>query len=231
MESVMNLVLRTLCLVVLVLTGCDDEPTQRRAFIDFLQEHIVSRPGVHIMLMKPELAETFGPYASHYQIILDFNSDLDLSPLEKVARLKGQIGDLNDLVAHRDELRTLRQAVPEMVATVKGKLTTVDTARAALQQPPDLKEVYDKAFDRLVTRPGTLMLKMLELLPTSLDRMIELADYVAKNAKDIRVQGMEGSSQDPVVDRHLKELVEAIHQNDAAVDDLKRQLQALVTGT
>jgi hypothetical protein len=61
--------------------------------------------------------------------------------------------------------------------------------------------------------------------------MIELADYVAKNAKDIRVQGMEGSSQDPVVDRHLKELVEAIHQNDAAVDDLKRQLQALVTGT
>jgi hypothetical protein len=61
--------------------------------------------------------------------------------------------------------------------------------------------------------------------------MITLADYVTDNAKDIRVQGMEGFSQDPVVDRHVKELVEAIHRNDEAVAELKRQFQTLITGT
>jgi hypothetical protein len=227
----MNFVLRTLCLVVLVLTGCDDERTERRAFIDFLQEHIVSRPGVHIVLMNAELAKSFGPYTSHYQIILDFNSNLDLSPLERVAHLKGQISDLDDFVAHRGEFRTLREAVPGMIATVDGKLSTANAAHAALQQPPDLKEVYDKVFGRLVTRPGILLAKMLALLPSSLDAMITLADYVTDNAKDIRVQGMEGFSQDPVVDRHVKELVEAIHRNDEAVAELKRQFQTLITGT
>jgi Protein of unknown function (DUF3053) len=227
----MKFALRALCLVVLALTGCDDEPTQRRAFIDFLQEHIVSRPGVHLVLMKPEMAKSFGPYASHYQLILDFNADFDLSALEKVAHLKGQVSDLSDLVAHREELRALRQSAPQMIATVDQKIAAINAARAALQQPPDLKEVYDKAFNRLVTRPATLLKKMLELLPSSLDAMLELADYVAKNAKDIRVQGMDGTSEDPVVARHVHELAEAIHQNDAATDDLKRQFQALLNGT
>lgn len=227
----MTPVLRTLCLLLLVLTGCDDEPTPRRAFIDFLQDHIVSRTGVHIALMNPELAKSFGPYASHYQIILDFNSHLDLAPLERVSHLKSEVSDLSDLATHRGELKTLREAIPGMIGLVDAKLAAVDTARAALKQPPDLKEVYDKAFDRLVTRPGTLMRKMLALLPSSLDAMIAVADYVADNARDIRVQGMDGTSIDPVVNRHVKELVEAMHQNDETVDHLKREFAALLNGT
>jgi hypothetical protein len=227
----MNRALRTVILALVVLTGCNDEPAQRQAFIDFLQVHIVSRPGVHVMLMNEELAKSFGPYASHYQIILDFNSHLDLSPLERVANLKNQVSDLDDLVAHRGELKTLREAAPGMLALFEGKLATANAAHAALQQPPDLKEVYDKAFDRLVTRPGTLATKMIGLLPSSLDAMIALADYVADNAGNIRIVGMDGTSIDPVVERHVKELVEAIHQNDDAVADLKRQFQALLSGT
>jgi hypothetical protein len=42
---------------------------------------------------------------------------------------------------------------------------------------------------------------------------------------------MDATSVDPVVERHVKELVEALHQNDEAVADLRRQFQALLTGT
>jgi hypothetical protein len=226
----MKLVSRVILLLML-LTGCDDEPAQRRAFIDFLQQHIVARPGVHLMLMNETLAKSFGPYASHYQIILDFNSNLDLAPLERASKLKGEIGDLGDLAHHRDELKALRQATPEMIAMCEKKMAAANTARAALQQPPDLQEVYDKAFDRLVTKPGTLSTKMLTLLPTSLDAMIELADYIAANARQIRIVGMDGTSQDPVVERQVRELIEAMHKNDTAVDDLRHQLQALLNGT
>lgn len=227
----MNALLRPLCLLVLLLTGCNDEPTQRKAFIDFLQEHIIQRPGVHLVLMKPDLAQTFGPYASHYQLILDFNANFDSSALEKVAHLKGKISDLDDLVVHREELRALRQALPALVATVDQKMSEVNAARAALQQPPDLKVVYDQAFDRLVTRPSTLLAKMLALLPSSLDGMLAVADYVADNARDIRIAGLGGTSEDPVVNRHVAELIEAMHKNDSAVADLQRQFQALLNGT
>ena len=226
----MTLTLRAAILVLTVLTGCDDEPAERRAFIDFLQVHIVSRPGVHLMLMKPETAKSFGRYASHYQLILDFNSNLEFSELERVGRLKNALGDLGDLAAHRSELKTLREAIPQMIATVDGKLATANAARAALQQPPDLKEVYDKAFDRLVTRPGNLLAQMFRQLDKFLETIISLADYVADNARVIRIVGMDGTSIDPVVNTHLAELIESLHKSDAAADDLKRQFQSLLNG-
>ena len=72
---------------------------------------------------------------------------------------------------------------------------------------------------------------MLALLPSSLDAMIALADYVAKNAGVIRVVGMDATSEDPVVERHVRELVEAIHQNDQAAAELKKEFAALLNGT
>ena len=117
------------------------------------------------------------------------------------------------------------------MAEVDKKIETANTAHAALQQPPDLKAAYDQAFDRLVTGPGTLMQKMLALTPSSLDAMLALADYAADNAQMIRVVGMDGTSVDPVVDRHLHELIDGTHKNDDALADLKRQLTALASGT
>jgi hypothetical protein len=213
------------------LTGCNDEASERQAFIEFLQQHIIARPGAHLVLMDEELTKACGRYVSHYQIILDFHHDLNLTQLQRFAHLKSEISDLNDFATHREALRALRQAVPEMIATVDKKIETVNTARAALQQPPDLKEVYDKAFDRLVTRPATLLRKMLDLLPSSLDAMIAVGDYVAKNASIIRVVGMNATSVDPVVERHVKELVEAMHQDDKAATDIKREFEALLSGS
>ena len=227
----MKLALRTVVLALISLTGCNDEPGQRQAFIDFLQEHIIARPGVHIVLMNDDLKKSFGPYASHYQIILDFNSNLDFSALEAAAKLRSEVLDLADLAEHRRELDALRQAVPGMMVTVDQRLATANAARAALQQPPDLKAVYDQAFDRLVTRPGTLLARMLELLDKNLTTMIALADYVAANPNAIKIEGMDGTSNSPEINRHLHELLDAVHQNDEAVADLKRQFQALLSGT
>ncbi|HXP05070.1 MAG TPA: DUF3053 family protein [Stellaceae bacterium] len=227
----MRFALRAAIIVMTVLTGCNDEPAQRRAFIDFLQEHIIWRPGVHIVLMNEELRKSFGPYASHYQIILDFNSDFDLKALEAAAKLKSEVHDLAGLVEYRRELEALQQAVPGVIATVDRRLATADAAHAALQQPPDLKTVYDQAFDRLVTRPGTLLARMLPLLDKNLAAMIELADYVAANPNAIRIEGMDGTSNSPEIDRRLHELLDAVHLNDEAGDDLKRQFKALLSGS
>ena len=226
----MKLALRAVILALLSLSGCNGEPAQRQAFIDFLQQHIIWRPGVHVVLMNDDLKKSFGPYASHYQIILDFNSDLDLNGLEVAAKLKSEVGDLTDLAQHRRQLEALRQAIPGMVATVDQRLAAANAARAALQQPPDLKTVYDQVFDRLVTRPGTLLARMFALLDKNLTAMLALADYVAANPNAIKIEGMDGTSNSPEINRRLHELLDAVHQNDEAVADLKRQLQALLSG-
>ena len=227
----MKLVLRTLCLIVLVLTGCEDEPRERQAFKDFLQSRIVDKTGVHIPLMNDETAKSFGPYASHYQIILDFNSHLDLSALEQAGRLKGEVSNLADLVAHRGELKALHEAMPGIIAQCESRLAAVNAAHAALQQPPDLKDVYDKAFDRIVTRPGTLLMKMLPLLDKNVNAMLALTAYIADHPYDIKIEGMDATSNDTTIGIQVRELLEALHRHDTEIEDLKRQFQALLTGT
>ena len=195
----MNVALRTLCLVVLLLAGCDNEPEQRQAFKDFLQSRIVDKPGIHIPLMKDETAKSFGPYARQYQIILDFNSELDLSALERAGRLKGEVRNLADLVAHRSELKALHEAMPEMIAQFEQRLSRANSAHAALQQPPDLKQVYDKAFERIVTRPATLLGQMLPILDQNVNAMIALTDYIAAHSYDITIEGMDATSNDTTI--------------------------------
>jgi hypothetical protein len=90
-EITMKQALCVLCLLLLTLTGCSDEASERRAFIGFLQEHIISRPGMHLVLMDDELTKECGRYVSHYQIILDFHHDLNLTQLERFAHLKSEI--------------------------------------------------------------------------------------------------------------------------------------------
>ena len=61
--------------------------------------------------------------------------------------------------------------------------------------------------------------------------MIELADYIAANPNAITIEGMDGTSNSPQINRRLHELLDAVHQNDAPVEDLKRQFRALFSGS
>src|SRR5215472_15982281 len=68
-----------LCLLALTgLTACgDDEPNQRKAFIEFLQTRIINKPGLHVPTLTADESARFGDYAKHYAVIADFNGNLD----------------------------------------------------------------------------------------------------------------------------------------------------------
>jgi hypothetical protein len=219
------------CLVLLVLTGCDDEPARRQAFIQFLQTHIIDKPGIHIPLVNAETAKALGDYVKDYQIILDANDGLNLPVLPRFAALKSQIRGIADMVEHRGELADLRKAVPDVIARNKQDLDTANAARAALHQPPDLKAVYDKAFDRILTQPATLLGEMLPLLDTSLAAMVALADFIAAHDDKIVVDGVSAYSTDPNIDGQLKELFAALHQQDDKIDELRKRFQAMAAGS
>ena len=168
---------RTICRVCLAaallalfpLAAQAGEPADRKAFVEFLQTNIVSRPGVHIPLMSADTAKSFGDYAQHYQIILDSNRDVEMTAMQKVAELKSKLSTLDDLVAQRDALAALRKALPGMREQFDRQLATANDAHAALRQPDDLKTVYDQAFDRIVARPAALLGAIWSMLDEDLE--------------------------------------------------------------
>ena len=136
-------------------TACDSEPAQRKAFIEFLQTRIVDKPGVHVPKPNADQTGAFGPYAKHYEVITEFHGGLDqvvTKPLQRA--LEAAPRSLDQLAPRRKEIAEIRGGMAGIRAALDKQLATADTARAALQQPDDLKKVYDAAYDRVVTQPA-----------------------------------------------------------------------------
>ena len=82
-------------------------------------------------------------------MITDFNSGMDASvkPLNSLMQ-KGGMRTLSDIVARRDDLKTVQTALNDMGTALKEQQGKADAARAQLKQPDDLKAVYAKAYER-----------------------------------------------------------------------------------
>ena len=110
-------VLAALVTLALGLAGCfGQEPAQRKAFIEFLQNRIINKPGLHIPIMSDQDVANFGPYADQYRIMNGFHHRLNAAISTDFARAM-QIGSprsLDELVQHRAMLPIVRQGMTKM---------------------------------------------------------------------------------------------------------------------
>ena len=100
----------------LLLAACGDkEPEQRAAFTQFLQTRIVDKPGVRVPKLTEEEKKSFGDYAAQYAVITDFNAAMDASvkPMGNLMQ-KGAVRSLNDVIARRDDIKTVQTALKDM---------------------------------------------------------------------------------------------------------------------
>jgi hypothetical protein len=209
-------------LLVVALVACGDpEPAQRKAFIGFLQD-INSRQGVHFLKPSPKDETDFGPYLQHYAIILDYNKEMTAAS----AAFTAQIGKLG--VGPTSTPRTLEQmaAVPQDLTVAKGeiqkvaeaaetRLAEVNARRSALHQPDDLKAVYDKTIDKLITDPTAAFFHSIKALLAGLDVSIKLVDYINSHRSRLSVSG----SQVQAKDQHtLDEVGALIKAHQAAAE-------------
>ena len=188
--------------LVFSLGGCgDDEPTQRAAFIAFLKERIVDKPGVHLPAPTDEEVKSFGPYAAQFNVIVDFNHKMDAvsaGSMGGFAALSQQVHSLADVVAHKQEIAKLHDVLGGFVPELKKQIAAADAARAAFPpQPDDLKPVYAAAYDRDVTAPATVMVDALPLLDQAIQAMLAVTAFIDQNASKITVNGPMVSTSDP----------------------------------
>lgn len=216
----------------LVLAACGSkEPEQRAAFTQFLQTRIVDKPGVRVPKLTEEEKKSFGDYAAHYAVITDFNAAMDASvkPMGNLMQ-KGAVRSLNDVIARRDDIKTVQGALKDMGEALGKEQAKADAARAQLKQPDDLKAVYDKAYAKTVTVPADTFREVLPQISGTLDSSLKVADYVEAHKAQIDLSGPMPKVQDPTVLAELNKLLQELTAQAQKVQAAQTRLQAVMLG-
>ena len=218
------------------LVACgDDEPKQRAAFIAFLNDRIVSKPGVHLPTPTDEETKSFGPYAAQLAVIVDFNHQMDevsSGSMGGFATLSQQVHSLGDVIAHKAEIAKLHDALAGFEPELKKQIAAADAARAALPpQPDDLKPVYAAAYDRDVTAPATVMSDALPALDETVQAMLAIASFVDANRSKITINGSMVNAADPKLQPQLQELLTKLNAASEKTSEARDRLMKTINGT
>ncbi|MCK9918456.1 DUF3053 domain-containing protein [Microbacteriaceae bacterium K1510] len=220
-------------LLALATAGCfDKEPEQRQAFIKFLQTRIIDKPGLHIPILSDQEAADIGPYAKHYNVMKGFHNRLDDS-------LSKDLRKIADASAPRsmEELRD-KHAIVSALKRDMGTLTTeldkaeaeADAAHKALEQPADLKVVYDKAYEHMVTKPAQTFREILPIMTAGLPAIEELANYLDEHSDTVELHGNGITVKDAGARAKLASLIDAAAAAGKKSEEGKRKLRAMAEG-
>jgi hypothetical protein len=222
-----------LVLLAILVAACDDEPAQRKAFIEFLQTRIVDKPGLHVPHLTPDEARSFGPYAGQYVIITDFNDGLDRSvakPLQEAIN-RGAIHSIDEVTTRHADFVAARDGIAQLRAAIDKQLAAADTAHAALKQPDDLKPVFDKAYERDVTTPAKAFADIFPDLSQALTAVVDLGDFLEQHKDKVTINGATLQTSDPALQPRLAALVNALTAKNQAITDAQQHLRAVINGS
>jgi hypothetical protein len=226
-------VLTGLVVLTLCTAGCfDNEPAQRAAFIKFLQTRIIDKPGLHIPIMSADDIKAFGPYASQYRIMNGFHHGLNAAAggdLAKVMQITAP-RSLAELADKRAIFPVLRDGMARMIAELDKDEAKADAAHKALNQPADLKRVYDVAYERMVTQPAKVFREMMPMIDQSLPAVEALAVYLDEHRSAIDFRGNQINVTDPVVRAKLSGLLQDAAKSGEIANEGKRKLRAMAEG-
>lgn len=229
-----GLTLACIAAATLWLGGCGaSEGQEREAFSTFLQTRVLDKPGIHVPKLTDEERDDFGRYAEDYAIIADFNKAMDesVSPKLTTAMRAGAITSIGDLATRLDQLREAKTGINAMAAALDQEVARADAARAKLDQPEDLKPVYDKTYARLVTEPAAAFRSIVPVMNKVLDQAIDLGEYLEKNRDAVRISGPMIETGDPAERAAINEKLQALQANQQAVQAAQSRLRSVAYGS
>jgi len=220
-------------LLALLLAGCNDEPAERKAFIEFLQARIIDKPGLHVPHLTPEEDKSVGDYAKQYAIITDFNDGLDKSVAKPMAEAinRGAIRSLDDVVTRHADFVATRNGIEQLHGALDKQLAAADAAHAALKQPDDLKPVFDKAYERDVTIPAKTFADIFPDLSQALTAVIDLGDFIEQHKDKVTINGPTIETTDPALKPQLQALLNALTAKNDAIVKAQEHLRLVMNGS
>ena len=220
-------------ILALATASCfDNEPQQRKAFIAVLQTRIIDKPGLHIPILSELEIADLGSYADQYRIMSGFHHELDAALSQSLARAMeiGSPRSLEDLANHAAIVPVVTGGMARMKSELDKAEGAADAAHKALQQPADLKPVYDIAYRRMVTEPARIYRELVPVIESSLPAIGELAVYLHDHRSVIELHGNTLNANDPAVRAKLTALLQAASKAGENSAKGKVMLRALVEG-
>jgi hypothetical protein len=217
----------------LAVAGCfENEPAQRKAFIDFLQTRIIDRSGVHVPLLSDDETKAFGDYAKHYAVITGFTADAEMTTIiQKLVQGLPELRSAQSLIEKRAAIRKAGNEMGEALRVMDEKYAKAKAAREALKQPEDLKPVYDKAFDRTVTGPVVGLRESVPLAQAITVAAGNIGDYVAAHSDSVRIVGTNLQAKDKKTQSEVDDLVNALNGLAPKFNDAQKKLKIILQGT
>jgi hypothetical protein len=217
----------------IALAACGNkEAEQRTAFITYLQTRVLDKPGLRVPTPTAEEKTSFGDYAQHYAVITDFNEGMNQSVSKPMGEVmaKGALRSISDLASRRDDLKAAKDGLGGLRTALDQQTAKADAAHAKLKQPDDLKQVYDKAYEKTVTTPAATFKEVFPALDTVFDSALTIGDFLEKNKSKIQVNGSVVTVTDPVVQAELNKMLQQLNGQSAAINAAQRKMQAMVRG-
>ncbi len=212
------------------LSGCSAEPKQRIAFIAFLQSRVLSNKRSSVPRLTPAEKEEFGIYASHYEVIAAFHEEVKgIAAFKAMEDLGGgRMLTLPQLMEKRASLQKMQALMTPGGELLQAALDQANKRKAALNQPDELKTIFDAAFQKLVSTPGDLMLKVLPALGRMLNPTMELLTLVDRHPSDISVRGLTVEVNSQRMMNQVNALIQKIQTESAELDTLQNALRGMV---
>ena len=221
-------------LATLLLAGCGgSEASQPAAFVGFLKTRVLDKPGIHVPQITDAERSSFGHYAADYAVITDFNKTMNesVSPRLTAAITAGSITSLEDVVTHRAQLGAAKTGIDAMGAALGDDIAKADAAHAKLDQPAEVKPVYDQAYDRLVTQPAAAFKGIVPVMDTVLGQAIDLGQYIDAHRSAVQLSGSTVQIGDPAVRAAINAKLQSLQSSQQAVQTAQSRMQAVVYGT
>jgi len=219
---------------VLLLAGCGrSDAEQRQAFIAFMQTRVLDKPGIHVPRLTDEERESLGDYADDFAIITDFNKMMDESISSKLssAMNAGSISSVEDVVNHRPQIRAAAATLGTLNSALDTNLAKANEARAKLDQPEDVKAVFDQTYDRLVTKPAGAFKEVVPVATNVLDQVLDLANYLDAHRSAVTFSGSLMNVTDPAVRSAIQGKLEALQGSQQALQSAQSKLQSVINGS
>lgn len=202
------------CLSLLVLlTACgDNEPEQRKAFIDILQKNVLDQRGGRILLLTEDNRKALGSYAAQFDFFTDAvqaSEKLDVNDqVNKIQKLTNDLSRTNDAEKRREILDSIDAIKNEVRASIQKLVADLHTQKSVLKQPDDLKAVFDKAYDKHIGKPVEVSMRIFDASDTFMKSVRDLNDYVIAHPGKVEYQGVNVMILDNSVEKEVSGLLD-----------------------
>ena len=211
----------------LFLSACfSKEPEQRKAYIEFLQNRIIDQKDASLFPgMTSRQEETFGPYVGSFRIMQAFfdgmNNRTGVGPN---ARKSMKMPSASEIVRDPTLLDKVDEGFMQKVRETQTLVDAADQAKAKLTLSDDLKAVYDKAYDRTVSKRGRDWANLGLLYTGVTEQRKKLSAFVKENQSKIQINGNNLLTSDPAV---LAQMQGILNDLSSKQDALNKAFDAL----